>query len=180
MLKELLNLQAHSSSASPGTHVWLLQALFSTLPEVSWRVCKLKSTLQSRSCYFSHISTWETQDDHMLWSPAPPDPPTEEIQGCKATALPGTQASALMLQHKGTFIHQFGFSDPKVIPHLKPRPLTVDLSAVMLRLYQHPCHLLPKTHLPAGSCICRDVLVSMGCVYLLLLASMRENNKIQV
>lgn len=69
----------------------------------------------------------------------------EEIQGCKAAALLGTQESALMVQHKGTFIHHFGFSHPKVIPRLQPRPLTVDLSAVMLRLYQHPCHLLPRT-----------------------------------
>lgn len=60
MLKQLLtSFQAHSSSASPGTHVWLLQALSPILPQAPHRACKPKSTLQSRSCYTSHNSTWE-------------------------------------------------------------------------------------------------------------------------
>lgn len=54
----------------------------------------------------------------MLWSPAPRGTHLEEIQGWKAAALLGTQASALMLQHKKASIHQFGFLDTKVT-HIK-------------------------------------------------------------
>lgn len=54
----------------------------------------------------------------MLWPPAPPGTHAEEIQGWKVTALLGGQASALLLQHKETSIHRFGFLDPKVT-HIK-------------------------------------------------------------
>lgn len=54
----------------------------------------------------------------MLWPLAPLGTHTEEIQGWEVAALLGTQANALMLQHKGTSIHQFGFLDPKVT-HIK-------------------------------------------------------------
>lgn len=54
----------------------------------------------------------------MLWSLAPPGTRSEEIQRWKVAELLGTQASALMLQHKGASIHQSGFLDPKVT-HIK-------------------------------------------------------------
>lgn len=90
------------------------------LPPASWRACKLKSMFQSRSCYPSYSSTQETScgirtfHDHQL----PPGSHREEIQGWKVAALLGTQASALILQHKATSTHQFGFLGPKVT-HIK-------------------------------------------------------------
>lgn len=93
---------------------------------------------QSRSCYPSYSSTQETScgirtfHDHQL----PPGSHREEIQGWKVAALLGTQASALILQHKATSTHQFGFLGPKVT-HIKKIVYELCMSAVTVRLYWH-------------------------------------------